>query len=209
MRNLTKNTSPQVLTDNVTQWTQDYLGNPASGTYKYRYREASIKQALKAETGDKCIYCESKIGHNTPGDVEHMIPSSASPQMHFQWNNLTIACGECNRRKNDYNDLQLPFLNPYIDDVESMVTHLGPIVSWRVGQQRAESTLRIFELHNPRRIELIKRKIEHIETINDKLARVNQEIGVLKELLILQIEEMQQVSSEYSGMVKAIVEGVS
>ncbi|MBK7363386.1 MAG: hypothetical protein IPJ01_14015 [Micavibrio sp.] len=90
-----------------------------------------------------------------------------------------------------------------------MVTHLGPIVSWRVGQQRAESTLRILELHNPRRIELIKRKIEHIETINDKLARVNQEIGVLKELLILQIEEMQQVSSEYSGMVKAIVEGVS
>lgn len=207
MRNLEKTPMPQVLEDNADRWAEDYLNNPGNDTCKYRYREPSIKAALKAETGNKCIYCESKIGHNTPGDTEHMIPSSAAPDKHFQWENLTIACGECNRRKNAYNDPALPFLNPYSDDVESMVVHYGPVVSWKIGQPRAEATLRKLEIHNNKRSDLIARKVERIESINNILERINGTTGALKELLEMQLVEMQDKKAEYSGMTKSIVEG--
>ena len=86
---------------------------------------------LKEETGFKCVYCESKIGHNTPGDIEHKIPSSKDEDQHFAWNNLTIACTECNRRKNDYYVIGNEFLDPYSDDVENVLEHHGPLVYWK------------------------------------------------------------------------------
>lgn len=205
MRNLVKTSIPSVLKDNQVKWTQEYMKDPKNDTNRFRYRHRDVKQALKAETHDKCIYCESKIGHNTPGDVEHVTPSSVDRTKHFDWLNLTIACTECNRRKSNYSDGELPFLDPYVDDVESMITHLGPVVSWNVGDRRAEATLRTLALHNASRIELISRKIERLEDANDKLDRLKVEAGVLKKLLSRQIDEMQDVGSEYSGMVKAAV----
>src|SRR5687767_14822167 len=101
MRKVSKHAEPDVLQTNHQEWTDAYLADPGNATKKYRYRHPEIKSALKEETADKCVYCESKIGHNTPGDVEHMTPSSVQPQHHFAWSNLTIACTECNRRKND------------------------------------------------------------------------------------------------------------
>jgi 5-methylcytosine-specific restriction endonuclease McrA len=116
MRNLKKVPTPKILEDNVAAWLAEYLADKANPTKRYRYRNDDIKGALRDETGFKCIYCESKIGHNTPGDVEHKIPSSKVPEEHFTWTNLTIACTECNRRKNDYYETDEGFLDPYNED---------------------------------------------------------------------------------------------
>ena len=75
MRNLSKDDPPPVLSANRDGWDSEFQRDPQNQTYKYRYRHADIKQSLLAETNGKCIYCESKVGHNTPGDVEHKIPS--------------------------------------------------------------------------------------------------------------------------------------
>lgn len=163
MRNLVKANCPQLLVDNADQWAVDYGDDPTNGTKKYRYRHREIKNSLLSETYHKCVYCESKIGHVTPGDVEHMQPSSIKPELHFEWTNLTIACTECNRRKSNYYDEEQPFLDPYNDDVESMVIHHGPILGWNPGDHRSEITVRKLELHNSKREQLILRKIEKIE----------------------------------------------
>src|SRR5262245_28698431 len=118
MRRVTKTAEPDILRLNFQEWTAAYLADRRNETKKYRYRHSDIKECLRAETADKCVYCESKVGHNTPGDVEHIMPSRVDGQMHFVWSNLTLACTECNRRKNAYFDAEKPFLNPYSDDVE-------------------------------------------------------------------------------------------
>ena len=133
MRRLAKQPIPTLLIMNSAAWLADYLLDLSSPTKKYRYREAEIKNALREETGWKCVYCESKIGHNTPGDVEHKIPSSKDRTLHFEWSNLTIACTECNRRKSDYYEENNGFLDPYADDVEEVLLHLGPLVYWKPG----------------------------------------------------------------------------
>ena len=145
MRNLEKLHEPYELKEMRPYWELKVV-EVGSDYYKTKYRSASIKKVLKQETGNKCIYCESKIGHNTPGDVEHKVPVSFDGTKRFEWKNLTIACTECNRRKNDYYNNYAMFLDPYRNNVEQQIFHVGPVVFNQPGADEAEITIRILEL---------------------------------------------------------------
>lgn len=207
MRNIEKLPAPEVLAANQIEWTAEYLADKTNPTKKYRYRHEGIKTVLKEETGWKCVYCESKIGHNTPGDVEHKIPSSKVPHFHFVWENLTIACSECNRRKNDYYKEGEEFLDPYNEDVESLIQHYGPVLGWRNGDQRAEITVKTLDLDTTARFPLISRKIEKIEELNNVIERyIKEESAAIKTLMKQKIKRMIGKTAEFSGMIKSIIE---
>ena len=179
---------------------------PQTKRKKFRYRHPSIKTRLKSETYGKCVYCESKIGHNTPGDVEHIIPVSKNRERIFVWENMTIACAECNRRKRDYFEPECMFINPYDDEVERELIHLGPIVSWVPGSIRAEVSVRRLELDSHSRIELVIRKIEKVSEVSNLIERTNGERNlILKKLLELQLDSLMSPESEFSAMVQSVV----
>lgn len=202
MRNINKLDEPAVLEQNKASWLAQLLEDRASNYRKTKYRHPEIKTALVTETGSKCVYCESKIGHNTPGDVEHKVPVSFNIERIFEWSNLTIACTECNRRKNDYFEEDNEFLDPYTDNVESMLEHHGPLVYWNIGNSRAEITIRILELNDASRTNLILRKTRVLEDASNLIERWNSETNrVLRSLLMKKAEEMVNVKSEYSAMV--------
>lgn len=202
MRKLTKLPIPPVLAENADAWLADYKANPTSKTCKYRYRHTDIKRTVKDEAYSKCVYCEGKIGHVSPGDIEHKRPSSKNIDLHFEWTNLTYACTECNRRKNDYDDEQLPFIDPYNDDVESMLCHHGPIVGWAVGCAIAEVSVSKLELNTEVRRELIFHKVEKLLDLNNRLGRYTSETQpVVKELIKENILAMRQKNAEYSAMI--------
>jgi hypothetical protein len=208
MRRLVKLPVPPLLAAQSAQWLADYLDDPSSSTKKYRYRAPEIKDALCSETGWKCVYCESKIGHNTPGDVEHKIPSSKVPMLHFEWENLTVACSECNRRKRDYYEPDVGFLDPYVDPVEELVLHSGPFSSWRLGDERAEVTVRTLELHDMTRRELVQQKYDLLEKARNLIALVTQASGRLRLLREDELRRMQDIRSEYSAMVRPYIQQV-
>lgn len=207
MRSIKKGQEPNVLSANKDTWLQAYIDDKKNGTKKYRYRHADIKEALKSETNAKCVYCESSIGQNTPGDIEHIIPSSKNENLHFTWSNLTIACTECNRRKNDYYIEGEEFLNPYVEEVEQLLVHMGPIVSWEANNSRAEISVRTLELNSYQRKELIANKIVSIGDFDNLLERYSSETNpTLKRLLWKQIEVKISKPSEYSAMLKSVLE---
>lgn len=207
MRNIEKLATPEVLLSNHAEWTAAYIADKTSTTKKYRYRHTEIKTTLKEETGWKCVYCESKIGHNTPGDIEHKIPSSKAEHLHFAWENLTVACAECNRRKNGYYEEGEEFLDPYNEDVEQAIQHYGPVLGWKNGHERAEITVKTLELDTVARFPLISRKIEKIEELNNVIERyVKEESIALKTLMKQKIKRMIDKKAEYSGMLMSIIE---
>ena len=206
MRNLKKLPEPPILQAKNDDWLTAYKADISSQHKKTKYRCKDIKETLLKETGKKCIYCESKVGHNTPGDVEHKIPTSKVIDLHFTWNNLTIACTECNRRKNDHYTPDSNFLDPYHDDVESKVIHHGPIASWKTGDKQAEISVKILEISDNKRPDLILRKIERITTLKTLIERhENEQDPTLKGLLHKQILEMTSLDAEYSAMVISIL----
>jgi hypothetical protein len=206
MRKLDKHPIPALLAAQAAQWLADYLEDTSSNTRKYRYRAEEIKAALRDETGWKCVYCESKIGHNTPGDVEHKVPSSKQPTLHFSWENLTIACTECNRRKNDYYEQDAAFLDPYTDPVEEMLIHLGPLVFWRPGDERAEATVRTLALDTMERRQLFQQKLDLLEKARNLLDLVTKASSPLRALREDELRRMQDRRSEYSATVRSYIE---
>lgn len=206
MRKLAKLPIPTVLATNGASWLAEYLKDPSSNTCRTRYRHAEIKETLRTETGWKCVYCESKIGHNTPGDVEHKVPTSKKQELHFVWENLTIACTECNRRKNDFYNEAEAFLDPYVDDVEACLMHLGPLVYWQPGHTRAEISVRTLDLDSGKRRALFERKKETLEKARSLLDLVRTtSTELLRKLRQDELDRMHRVDAEYSAMVRAYV----
>ena len=205
MRVVTKEKDPpQILIDNADEWLAEWLADKENRTKRYRYRHPDIKKALVAETSSKCVYCESIIGVVHPGETEHKIPSSKVPNLHFEWQNLTRACTECNRRKNNFYAANDGFLDPYADPVEDMLEHEGPIVFWRDGDARAETAVRTLEL-NARR-DLILAKTQTLMDLKNLLCRhYDEQDPPLKELLRLEIVQRAEATSEYSGMIRDVL----
>lgn len=210
MRRLTKNSTPQVLVDNGPTWLAEYQADRDSPAKRNRYRHWEIKTALISETGGKCVYCESKVGHNTPGDIEHKVPTSKNEVLHFEWGNLTVACTECNRRKNNYYVQGEEFLDPYVDDVEACLFHAGPFVHWVAGHARAEITVRMLQLDSLGRPALIDRKRENLEKARTLLELVAAASGdpILHALREDEVDRMCSLDAEFSAMARTYIEGM-
>ena len=206
MRTLEKFAIPEILESNHETWLREYLEDQSNPTRKYRYRHDDIKSRLKEETFSKCIYCESYIGHNTPGDIEHKIPTSGEPTLHYTWSNLTIACTECNRRKNAYYDQEAMFIDPYTDPVEDWLDHDGPVVYWLPPNPHLETCVSILELNSDRRPELILRKTNRLNQAMQLLERIAAESSpILRVVLEEQLKHMCSPAGEFSMCIRAFV----
>lgn len=205
MRRIPKLQPPDVLVANAEAWTEAILGEDPSEADRLRYRHRDIKERLLEETSSKCSYCESKLGHNCPGDIEHKIPKAPHPEMTFAWENLTIACSECNRRKGQYDDPENRLLDPNVDEVEARLIHAGPLVFSVAGDTSSEVTVRLLELSKPeRRPELIAQKAEKLEAVQNLLERIaGTPPGPLQDFLVDEVRSMTEAFAEYSAMVMA------
>jgi hypothetical protein len=204
MRNLTKLQKPAVLEANELAWLQAVIENP-SQTNKTRYRHEEIKTRLIEETGEKCVYCESKMRHVTPSHIEHKVPASKDESLRFEWNNLTIACPECNRRKGDFYDEHDSFIDPYNDDVETRVTHRGPIVGWAPGDVSAELSVKFLGLDGYERAEIVLMKVEKINEIDDLVERFHEHKGkALGPIIKKRLAAKSDIKAEYSAMVRSL-----
>ena len=60
------------------------------------YRKGVVIDTLARDCHNKCYICEDKA---TTINVEHIVPHRSEPALKFDWNNLFIACGHCNKTK--------------------------------------------------------------------------------------------------------------
>ena len=102
-----------------------YAENPAayrSGELKFRftagiYGSPEVREVLRRLQHDKCCYCERR----TSGRIDHFRPKGAirhskgSNRIHpgyywlaYQWDNLLLACEDCNLKKSDCFPLEDP-----------------------------------------------------------------------------------------------------
>ena len=208
MIKLIKTSKPQILEDNATLWTTEYMtcihaNQTPSDTVAHRYNHPEIKTALGIETHGKCAYCESKIKHIEFGDIEHIIPKNKNcrPDLYVEWNNLTLACEKCNRtNKKDYYDPQMPLINPYIDDPENFFVFLGPLISAKDNNTRGFVTEETLKLN---RSELIERRMERLQHIEMLLYSWSNEANpTIKKILSDELKEECAPDKEYSAVVK-------
>lgn len=191
MIGLIKQPKPQLLIDNGDTWTADlmtefYQTDTINKTKQNRYSKPEIKQVLIKETNEKCAYCESKITHIYPGDIEHIIPKSVFPRLTFTWSNLTLGCYWCNNKKRANLDRDCKFINPYKDSPNEHIRAFGPIICHINSSLRGEITWRTLQLNRPALRDKRQEKIEELQLLIDKFnLTVNRTLKDLIEVEIL------------------------
>lgn len=96
---------------------------PESKDFKYElYGAQDVKDQLRKDQHDKCIFCECTLLDKDGGEVEHFRPKTAYRQdkikgsykkpayylCAYEWENLSLSCHACNRRKHVF----FPLFNP-------------------------------------------------------------------------------------------------
>jgi uncharacterized protein (TIGR02646 family) len=208
VRRLVKGLCPEILQQKSEIWTNEYLdclanGTKPSDTQKNRYRHLQIKQAIIQETYGKCAYCESKVTHVYPGDIEHIKPKSLHPRKIFSWENLTLSCSVCNTNKRDYPNDTEPLIHPYNDEPCEHIIFSGPMLIYCRGSSKGFLTSKKLDLN---RASLIERRKEKIESLLIFIQLWDaQQPGAMKDFLRSQILEECKPDKEFSFMVECFI----
>lgn len=204
MIQLTKRTKPTKLASNGSNWTSTLMSlvnsNAKIPDHVWgQYREDDIKKVVKEETGGKCVYCETYVTHQYPGDIEHIIPKSKYPRLTFIWSNLTFVCYWCNNHKRDYVEKgEAKLLNPYKDQIKEHLVCAGPLLMHINGSKRGELTSKIIKLNRKDIVDRRIDKMNELQSLIDKYEREN--VIPLKELLRQELIEFTYSENEYSYM---------
>lgn len=178
-------------------------GEPIPNRLAAQYKEPAVKNLIKLETHEKCAYCESKITHIDFGDVEHIIPKALRPDLTFNYDNLTLACGICNGRKGDYFDEDNAILNPYMDEPRDHLRAFGPVVLRTPASDRGLITEKKLDLNRGALVEKRQERLEAIASLLDQIYRAAN--PAVKKVLIEQVAEECQPSKEYAFVVQEYV----
>lgn len=125
MRNVRRVAKPNILLQKEEEWKRELLeelakGNNASkkrlDTLYKKYAHPEIRNSLK-KMYKYCCYCESRIRHVTTDHIEHRKPKAKDkfPELTFEWDNLHLACPNCNGLKSDQWDNENPILDAVND----------------------------------------------------------------------------------------------
>ena len=178
--------------------------NPEALRTNYKHREN--KGALIRGNFDKCMYCESKISHIYYGDIEHIKPKDAFPELEFTWENLGYACARCNGYKSNKYDEHDPILNPYSEVPDGHIVALGALIAYRGDSIKGKVTIQKstgVHLNRPSLIEMRQEKIKNIEKVIEICEHL--EDGDYKTSALEELKKEAKEDKEYSFCIKALL----
>jgi len=77
------------------------------------WKKSFIEQTLIKSSNYKCCYCETYINEESKYmEIDHFYCKDKYEDRVIDWDNLLPSCKRCNGRKNDYDTLVEPFINP-------------------------------------------------------------------------------------------------
>jgi len=203
---LNKSAQPPILAANAARWLAEFKIAKAAGEVPShvarRYAHADIKAAVKADSFDKCVYCESKIPHVSFGDVEHLKPKSTFEDLRFDWSNLALVCSRCNNAKGNQYDPACPPIDPYVENPSDEIIACGNLVWGRPGRDRGFVTETVVALN---RIELAERRLARLQTLRPLLDSAAKAVNpAIRAALLEQVRVELSDEMEYSFVCRAL-----
>lgn len=95
MRGLQRLPKPAILEKKESEWLNKFIKSGKARPQNSQYAHAEIVDTLKSISACKCFYCETKLAAS-PSEVDHQIEVSLDKDGAFAWENLYLACENCN-----------------------------------------------------------------------------------------------------------------
>jgi hypothetical protein len=167
------------------------------------YKHPDNKEALKTNSHDKCMYCESKISHIDHAHIEHIKPKDQFPELEFDWNNLGYACPKCNNQKHNKYHEDTPFINPYDEDPQNHIAAGLAMLFPRQGSERGELTIKEIGLNRP---ELLEKRGERIIEVQQAINACNRTTNqTLRDDAEKSLQAFSENDSEYSMCARSMM----
>ncbi|MFB9989996.1 retron system putative HNH endonuclease [Bacillus benzoevorans] len=213
---------PKSLQVNEATWKSELLYqiklkgeySKVTSTYKERYKQDDIKEALEKMYSEKCCYCETIIGIASYEHIEHLRPKGLKQFHHlsFDWDNLHWSCQICNNKKRDQWNEQAPILDPCTDDPEQ---HIDFDLSTckaveKDGSERGKTTISHVDLNREKLVRARKRvkdrAMKYIVQIKKTESTLDDEFYKKELRNMLKGDPNTGDIAEYSMLIKKMVE---
>jgi uncharacterized protein (TIGR02646 family) len=200
-----KSSLPAKVASKLKKHEANYFAAKAAGdsdlVAKLRNKYSVVKKHLVTDFHGKCAYCESKMMHISAGQTDHIVPVSHDEQKLFDWENLVLACENCNRNKSAYHDEDLQLINPLVDDPSVHLTFVGAMIEQL--DQRGEITISQMQLD---RSELTCVRFERLRKLKDTFARLSPSNSpAMQKMILNELQNEGDRHKEFSMMVKLYV----
>jgi uncharacterized protein (TIGR02646 family) len=123
MRHLTRLPVPKILVDKKEEWTQKFLKGNSPRPDNSKYAHDEIRSTLNAMSFHKCFYCERKL-KGVPREVDHYVEVAEAREKAFEWENLYLACSDCNKKLPNRSIPNHDTLNPCVHSDKEIMQHM-------------------------------------------------------------------------------------
>jgi len=152
MRHIDRLPKPAILSDRQVEWQEKYgeklAENPQARPDNSKYAHKEIKDRLYAMSYGKCFYCETKLSGGNK-EVDHFVEVAIDHSKAYQWDNLCLACSNCND-KMDHNAIPVTeALDPCRDsdeEIQRNITYVDELISAVPGSQKGLNTIKKYKL---------------------------------------------------------------
>lgn len=185
MRPLRKLPTPPFLEERGLQLRDHYMQSlTEGGVQPTPWNHPEIRDRLREETNSRCAYCEGEILAVSYPHIEHYRPKALFPELVVDWNNLTIACPRCNTNKSDKWDDNVPFVNPFRDEVHEHIVFIGPL-AWGIST-RGDYTITQIKLND---LAVVEERDKQIKTLMSLIKIWRRSEGALRDVYHAEIRE--------------------
>ncbi len=240
-------TAPAILSSDGTTETKDHCDayirdQPAyqdgTKTFEFKrtiYADDSVKAALVTAQHGKCAFCESRITHDQPGDVEHFRPKKGIARgkslsrpgyywLAYDWENLLFACALCNRRHKRNSFPLLPgspkarshvdvvskeqplFIHPANEEPETMIGFRAHIPYARGGNIRARQTIQELGLKRKELMEVRAKHLARLRLLVEAASKLPR--GSVRAKIEKHLQEATHDSEPFSSMVRSFLAAI-
>lgn len=153
MRHIERLPKPAILRDKQAEWQEKYeerlAENPQTRPDNNKYAHKDIKDRLYAMSYGKCFYCETKLSGGNK-EVDHFIEVAIDHSKAYEWENLYLACSNCND-KMDHDAIPVTeALDPCCDsdeEIQQNITYVEELISAVSGSQKGLNTIKKYKLN--------------------------------------------------------------
>jgi uncharacterized protein (TIGR02646 family) len=153
MRHIERLPKPAVLKEKDAEWQEKYdrklTIDPHARPDNNKYAHKEIKDALYSMSYGKCFYCETKLSSGNK-EVDHLIEVSIDHGKAYDWENLYLACSNCNDKIDHVTIPVTEALDPCRDsdeEIQRNITYIDELISAVHGSQKGLNTIKKFKLN--------------------------------------------------------------
>lgn len=153
MRHIDRLPKPAILVEKEVEWQEKYeaklVENPHARPDHSKYAHKQIKDALYSMSYGKCFYCESKLpGGNK--EVDHFVEVALDHGKAYDWDNLYLACTNCNDKLDNEAISVTEALDPCKDsdeEIKEAITFEREQICSVAASQKGLNTIKKFRLN--------------------------------------------------------------